>query len=125
GLEMEQLAFANVTAAIALLKQVSTGHDGPTVRQLWDDFFAANKHLKSLVTYAEKSRHVLRVFGDRVASTLCLADIDRFRANRRREITRRGLPPTVATVNREIALLRRILNFAVERGKIAFSPIAA
>ena len=66
---------------------------------------------------------LLPALGDRIAAELEPLDVDEYRARRRRAVTRRGGPPTVSTVNREVCLLHRVLNFAVSRRMIAANPI--
>lgn len=94
-----------------------------TVEELFGKWCAARMRLASIVTERGRFERLAPVFGDRAASTLTAADVDAYRAARAQAVTRRGRAPTVATVNREIALLLRLLNFGVSRGYLEVSPL--
>jgi integrase len=61
--------------------------------------------------------------GDRDPATLTPEDVDLYRSWRYAQETRRKRPPTPATVNREVMMLKRPLNWAVKRKTIAANPI--
>lgn len=61
-------------------------------------------------------------FGRKRLRDITYAHIEQFRLERLERITRTGKPPTVATVHRELALLRRVLNAARQTGLIARNP---
>jgi len=61
--------------------------------------------------------------GDRDPNTLSPEDVDLYRSWRYGTTTRRKGPPTTATVNREVMMLKRPLNFAVSRNTISRSPL--
>jgi integrase len=61
-------------------------------------------------------------FGAQRLDRITHADCDQFRLARLRTPTARGNPRTIATVNREIALLRRALNVACQQGWISQNP---
>jgi hypothetical protein len=71
------------------------------------------------------------VLGDRVATGITQADIDEYRAVRlssaespkHRGRRRRG-PPSPASLDREIAQLKRMYSYAVKCGRLGLSPIA-
>jgi integrase len=50
--------------------------------------------------------------------------VEFYRAKRLSEITKRGGPPAPATLDREVELLKRLLNFAVDCGNLTHNPIA-
>lgn len=101
--------------------------DDPMVAELWEVFAQVKRpELAAWRTEASRARHMLRYFGDRRCSSLSLLNVDEYRATRRAELTERGLRPTKAsTRNREVMLLKRVLNFAVGRRLIPYNPIAA
>lgn len=90
-----------------------------SVTHLWEVFALANRErLRSWRDYAQRWRdHVGPAFGERNAPEVSPADVDAYRARRRAE------GAAIATVNREIALLRRLLNFGVRRGELARSQL--
>src|SRR5262249_39770550 len=70
-------------------------------------------------------KHLLRHIGSRRASRLTVADVDEYRNLRLAEKTRRKEPPAPATLDKEVELLKRMLNYAVACKKLAQNPIAA
>lgn len=60
---------------------------------------------------------------DRHASALTLEDVDDFRVWFYGQTTRRKGPPSTATVNRYVMMLKRVLNHAVKRRTIERSPL--
>jgi integrase len=84
------------------------------VRELWSAYELSEKgRLKSWRTHAQRWRdHVEPFFGGEVAGDVGPARIDAYRA------FRLNYDAAVATVNREIALLRRLLRFSARRGTI-------
>lgn len=79
---------------------------------------ACEEQLASWRDHAQRWRdHVQPVFGHLVAAEITVGHVDEYRAARRRA------GAAIATINREIALLRRLLNFAVRRGKLDRSPL--
>lgn len=107
----------------ALASMVAKLGPAPTptvsVTHLWEVFALANREkLRSWRDYAQRWRdHVGPAFGERPAAAVAPADVDSYRA------ARRAAGAAVATVNREIALLRRLLNFGVRRGQLARSQL--
>lgn len=61
--------------------------------------------------------------GERDPTTLTPEDVDLYRSWRYGNETRRKRPPTGATVNREVMMLKRPLNWAVKRRTIGSNPI--
>jgi integrase len=61
-------------------------------------------------------------FGGRRLRSLSFGDLRTFRAKRLATPTRSGSARTIASVNREMALLRRMLNIAVREGWLVRSP---
>lgn len=119
--------MSTVLQALETLRAALDSEAGPIVDDLWLDFARVKSHeLASWQTDVGRSRHVLAFFGKMRAGRLTLADVDRYRAKRRGEKTERGgRDVSPAQRNREVTLLVRILNFAVERRSLAANPIAA
>jgi integrase len=61
-------------------------------------------------------------FGKRKLRAITHGDIERFRAIRLKTETRHGKQRSIATVNRELSLLRRVLNVATRNGWIIRNP---
>ncbi|MFO0585631.1 MAG: site-specific integrase [Anaeromyxobacter sp.] len=72
----------------------------------------------------DRARHLVRILGPRRAAKLSRKDIEEYRQQRFSETTRRGAPPAPGTVDREIALLKRCINYAIECGVLVRNPIA-
>jgi integrase len=108
-----------------------TGHFGKareyglTVEQAWNYYLPVSKRdNRSWQTEAGRASHVLNHLGRKKAAKLTLADIDHYRTKRFSENGARGKPPAPATVDREIEILKRILNYAVKCGRISANPVA-
>lgn len=88
-----------------------------SVAELWPAFELANKgRLRSWRDHAQRWRdHVEPAFGQRRAGDVGPALVDAYRA------ARLAFGAAMATVNREIALLRRLLRFSARRGTIGSS----
>lgn len=71
-------------------------------------------------------RQILEVltnhFGKRLLRSITYSDIEHFRTIRLNTPTKHGKQRAIATVNRELALLRRMLNVALRNGWIARNP---
>jgi integrase len=96
-----------------------------TVKQLWDEYEPiAKRDNASYESDRGRSEHVLRHLGDRDAMSLTRVDVEEYRRTRLEEKTRRGKPPKSATLNREVALLKRVVSYAVECERLPHSTIA-
>jgi integrase len=71
-----------------------------------------------------RARELVRILGQHRAAKLTRADVEMYREKRFSETTRRGGPPAPASIDREVSLLRRCLNYMVECGKLSRNPIA-
>lgn len=71
-----------------------------------------------------RATHLLRHLGGKRVSKLGVVDVEEYRTRRLAEKTQRNTPPTAGTLDREVELLKRVLNYAVDRGDIALNPIA-
>lgn len=90
-----------------------------TVGQLWPAYELAERtRLKSWRDHAQRWRdHVGPYFWARQAPGITPGDVDAYRSARLRA------GAAMATVNREIALLRRVLRWSARRGHLASSPL--
>jgi len=90
-----------------------------TVAELWASFTVANsERLASWRDYVQRWRDwVGPSFGALDASAVGPAEVDAYRARRR------ALGASIATVNREVALLRRVVNFGVRRALVPRSKL--
>jgi integrase len=96
-----------------------------TVKQLWDEYEPiAQRDNASYESDRGRSEHVLRHLGDRDAMSLTRVDVEEYRRKRLEEKTRRGKPPKSSTLNREVALLKRVVSYAVECERLPHSTIA-
>jgi integrase len=68
--------------------------------------------------------HLARHLGSRRATRLTVRDVDEYRNLRLREKTKRGGPPAPSTLDKEVELLKRMLNYAVTCQKLETNPIA-
>ncbi|HVZ89586.1 MAG TPA: tyrosine-type recombinase/integrase [Polyangia bacterium] len=125
-----------LTAAVSRIAPSSPPASPPATRmhQLLERWRDAHRRLKS---FACDYARAVRLFafapsegpfagiriGDREAASLGPVDVDLWRAFRFGEITRLGRPPSPATINREVMMLMRILNFAVTRKTIVSNPL--
>lgn len=117
-----------IRAAIALLTESAGDEPGPTVADLWERFAALYRHrLRSWRTQVQRwELHVGPYFAARTASALTREDAEAYRDRRRAEtVVGRERPTTPATRNREVALLVRVLNAAVENGHLTANPLHA
>lgn len=62
-------------------------------------------------------------FGEKQLSQITYLDLETYRNQRQATPTRAGKPRTAATVNREMTLMRHMLNKAIEWGMLAASPL--
>lgn len=122
------LALDPNEALEVLRRALAPAAPSPTVRVLaerWADVHRGR--LQDFKTEEGRLAHVVAFFGDRDASTLTIFDIDGekgYRAHRRGQKKQRGggeLRP--ATINREVTLLQRVLNFAVKEKLLRANPI--
>jgi len=72
-----------------------------------------------------RAKHLNRLLGQRLAAELTVKDVDAYRTQRLGEITKRKKAPSPASLDREVELLKRILNYAVSCGSLKSNPVAA
>lgn len=98
---------------------------GPKWRELWARYFREEaRYRESSADIARNGSH-LAIWNDRAALGLSTADVEAYRDARMATVTRRGRPPTVASINREVTSARRCLQWAVEQRIIPHNPLAA
>lgn len=66
--------------------------------------------------------HLLRHLGDQHLDDITAAVVEDYQAARRSETSRFGRPPTPATINREVACLKKMLSLAVRDRVLAVHP---
>jgi len=96
-----------------------------TVSEAWENFrlIAEEKH-RSIQTTLGRANHLLRHLGKKNAASLTKKDVVEYRKKRRKEKTVRKKKPSDTTLNREIELLRRILNYSVECKDLQSNPLS-
>jgi len=72
-----------------------------------------------------RARHLTRHLGQKLAAGLTVKDVDEYRTKRLGETTRRKKAPSPASLDREVELLKRMLNYAVSCRSLPSNPIAA
>lgn len=97
-----------------------------TVTEAWELYEPARKRdLRGWLTDKGRVAHLLRHLGSRLAASLSFADVELYRGKRLAEKTVRARKPSSATLDREVELLKRLLNNAVLQGKMDTNPVAA
>lgn len=121
----EELAMAlDVLQRMAGAQQAPTA--GVTVAQLWEAFcVAVGPERSKKIGQAGGMAHVLAFFGATPAHAVSLEDVDRYRAQRREDVTIRGGKTLPGTRNRELSTFRSLLNWGAERKRIPANPIRA
>ncbi len=96
-----------------------------TIAEVWEAYLPITKRDNdSWLTDVGRAKHLVQLLGTRRASQIGLKDVDEYRNRRLGEETRRGERPSPATLDREVALLHRMLNYAVACGSLPRNPIA-
>jgi len=96
-----------------------------TVADLWSAYEPiAKRDNDAWQTDAGRAKHLLRHLAAQRAFSLTLKDIEAYRSRRLGESTPRATQPTADTLDREVELLKRILNYAVGCGKLPNNPVA-
>jgi len=81
--------------------------------------------LRSAYDYRLRLGVLKENLGKRKLKDLTHGDMERYRALRLQSPTKHGEQRSIATVNRELSLLRRVLNIAVRNGWLLRNPIMA
>lgn len=87
-----------------------------TIRRLWEEYKAHHPGLKGIVTDENRfQKHINPELGDREPRELLPLDVERLKRKLRVQGGRRGEPLKPATVRNVLELLRRIINFGVQK----------
>lgn len=78
--------------------------------------------LRSLAPIRTYLKVLIENFGNQLIKEITKGDIQRFKVKRLNTPTVRGTQRSIAAVNRELALLRKLLNFAIENRWIRDNP---
>jgi integrase len=96
-----------------------------SVRQAWELYEPISRRDNDAWrTERGRAEHAVRLLGERRVVQLGQEDIDLYRNQRLKEKTRRGQTPAPATLDREVELLKRVINYAVKCNKVPANPIA-
>ena len=95
-----------------------------TVGGAWEAYSpGAELEKRSWPTDCGRAAHLLQHLGQRRCATLTQRDVDNYRVARLAEKTKRGGKPAIGTLNREVALLKRLLSYAVKCGDLDRNPL--
>ena len=96
-----------------------------TVAEAWEAYreVCMRDHRGGL-TERSRGNHVVRHLGKARAEALTLREVDAFRTARLKEKTVRGGPPAPATLDFEVEILKRMLNYAVAAKMLDSNPLA-
>ena len=96
-----------------------------TVAQLWKEWEPISRRDKdSWRSDIARARYLCAILGDRIASQLTQRDVDEYRNRRLTDRTRRKRPPSPASLDRELAQLKRMCSYGVECGLLQTNPVA-
>ncbi len=96
-----------------------------TVAEAWTHYEPINnRDNEGWQSEEGRSRKLIRHLGKIKAMELSQRHVDEYRTRRFGEKTRKGTPPSPATLDREVELLKRFLNYAVACGRLTHNPIA-
>lgn len=99
--------------------------DVKTVADAWKVYkVRAERDNRSWDTDRGRANHLVEHLGSTVVENLSEHNIDEYRNKRLTETTVRGAPPSPATLDREVELLKRMLNYAVRSRMIRSNPVA-
>jgi len=95
-----------------------------TVLKAWEQYEPISiRDKRSSGTDRSRAKHFVEHLGNFRVESITQRVIDRYRAIRRAETTPFGKCVSVAQVNREVALLRRVFSYAHECGDIEVNPL--
>jgi len=92
-----------------------------------------NRYLEYVETYktfhsherdVTSTKHLSRYFKGKAINSLTSWQIEKYLSARQKEVTIYGRPPALASLNREIAMLRHMYNKAIEWNLISTNPAA-
>ena len=122
----EGVSTSEVKELIGLLRSTVGGDSSLTLGEAWKMYESANGgRVRSIGDCAARARRMTEFFGSRAASTLTLEDVDTYRQWLRELVSERKQQPiSVASRNRHVEIVVRVLNFAVSRKLLRRNPLA-
>lgn len=78
--------------------------------------------MRSAASVKGYAKAINEVFADRALGSISYSDLESYKSERLRGVTKRGKGRAIASVNRELATLRRVFNIAEREGWIVRSP---
>jgi integrase len=79
---------------------------------------------RSLAPVKSALKILLSYFGQKSIRAIKASDIENYKQKRLKTVSKRGTPLKIATINRELSLLRVILNYAVQNEWLIRNPFA-
>lgn len=108
-----------------LLGQERTEQAKPVLFKEWAKAYLELEEVKSLRSFVGRSHsvdsHLVPFFGNKILSEIKPADVEAFRAQRKKP---NGKPASVQTVNHDHIALKHCLNVAIRRGLLQSNPAA-
>lgn len=81
--------------------------------------------LRSLAAARTQLKRLVAHFGAWRVQEIGYEDLEGYKRARFSQVTNRGRPPVIATVNRELERMRNVLNYAMRRGWLLRNPFSA
>ena len=101
---------------------------GPMLFKTLAEAYLAAPEIQRQALYDWKVRMVrgrlLPLFGDKMITTITAGMIEEYRAKRRIEPGRHGTRVKVATINRDLALLKHLFSYAMREGWLERNPVS-
>ena len=95
-----------------------------SVQQAWLTYEpVARRDNRAWQTDSGRAKHLVRHLGEKRCSALTVGRVDSYRDGRLLETTQRGGPPSAATLDREVELLKQLLNYACRAGQLTANPL--
>lgn len=115
ALDSEKMTFRQLASLYSDRKLVAAEYQGDTKVRGLRSHKNQQGYLKTLVDH----------FGGLRVRAITHSDLEDYRAKRLQITTQRGAPLSAASVNRELSLMRAILNFARRQGWLSRNPFDA
>jgi len=116
-----QLREGDVARGVPITPKMNRCTVGELLDDELNDYKANGKRSLSTVEHYIEGT-VRPYFGDRRAASVTTSDIRAYVTYRQSELTQYGKPPANATINRELAALKRGFSLAMDAGKLTFKP---
>lgn len=109
---------------VRLSQNVQNVQIGPTVRAVWALYApVGERDCRAWKTDTGRAKRIVGALGDLRAADLHAGHIDAYRATRFAQKTCRGGPPSPATLDRELEVLKRALNYSVKARQLTTNPL--